>query len=183
MIADQGLSYTCTCTVYASADARLRAAAHMPAGNQQPTLGNATVADSQSQLIWWSWPCTTLNSTFYCRNVKIRTQHFNFHKPTFQNWWNEKFYPKNIGWPWNVPLNSWKIAQSTPFSILHLILELGTNLMSCSCRKKMILYYLKWQLRVFPSPWTLNEPWLIDPLLFPLLVDCTLLISNQNYNV
>ena len=85
-------------------------------------------------MIWG--PYTTLNSTFYCRNVKIRTQCFNFHEPIFQHWWNEKFYPKNIGWPWNVPLNSWKIVQSTPFSILHLILEFGTNLMSRSCRKK-----------------------------------------------
>ena len=86
-------------------------------------------------IVIWG-PCTTLNSTFYCRNVKIRTQCFNFHKPIFQNWWNEKFYPKNIGWPWNVPLNSWKIVQSTPVSILHLILEFGTNLMSRSGRKK-----------------------------------------------
>ena len=42
MIADQGLSYMRTYTVYVSADARLRAAAHVPAGNQQPTLGTAT---------------------------------------------------------------------------------------------------------------------------------------------
>jgi len=42
MIADQGLSYTCTYTVYTFADARLRAATHVPAGNQQPTLGTAT---------------------------------------------------------------------------------------------------------------------------------------------
>ena len=105
-------------------------------------LSTTTITYSRGQpkstnlvIVIWG-PCTTLNSTFYCRNVKIRTQCFNFHEPIFQNWWNEKFYLKNIGRPWNVPLNSWKIAQSTPFSILHLILEFGTNLMSCSCRKK-----------------------------------------------
>ena len=54
-------------------------------------------------MIWG--PCTTLNSVFYCRNVKIRTQHFDFHEPNVQNWWNEKLYPKKFGRPWNGPLN------------------------------------------------------------------------------
>jgi len=45
-------------------------------------------------MIWG--PCTTLNSTFYCINVEIRTQCFDFHKPIFQNW-NKKFCPQNIG--------------------------------------------------------------------------------------
>ena len=53
------------------------------------------------------------------------TQHFDLYEPIFQNQWNEIFYPKDIGQTLNGPLKSWKIAQSTPFSTLHLILKLG----------------------------------------------------------
>ena len=74
-------------------------------------------------MIWG--PCTTLDSTFYCRNVEIRTKHFDFYELIVKNWWNEKIYPKNIGQTLNGPLKSWKIALSTPLSTLHLILKLG----------------------------------------------------------
>ena len=49
--------------------------------------------------------------------------------------------------------------------------------------KKMILYYLKLKFRVFPPPWTLNEPWLFDSPLPTFSRLYILLISNQYYNV
>ena len=89
-------------------------------------------------IIIWG-PCTTLDSTFYCRNMEIRTQRFDLYEPIFQNRWNEKFYPKNIGQTLNGPLKSWKIAQSTPFSTLHLILKLRGSSEGLFLQKKMIL--------------------------------------------
>ena len=47
----------------------------------------------------------------------------------------------------------------------------------------MILYYLKWQFRVFPPSWTLNKPWLFDLPLPTLSRLYMLLISNGDYNV
>ena len=119
-------------------------------------------------IIIWG-PCTTLDSTFYCRNVEIRTQRFDLYEPIFQNRWNEKFYPKNIGQTLNGPLKSWKIAQLTPFSTLHLILKLRGSSDGLFLQKKMILNHLKWQLRVFPPLWPLIKPRLLTPLLSPLL--------------
>jgi len=84
-------------------------------------------------MIWG--PCTIL-STFYCKNMKIRTQHFDFHEPNFQNWWNETMSPPKYWLDLKWTLKSWKIAQLTPFSILHLILEFGKIQMSHSHRKK-----------------------------------------------
>ena len=60
--------------------------------------------------------------------LDIRTQYFDFHKPIFQNWWNEKFYPKNVG-------QTLSGAKLTPFSTLHLILKFGKFLTGCSHRK------------------------------------------------
>ena len=51
MMADQGLSYMHTYTVYVSTDARLRAAAHTCACNQQPTLGMLMIHAWRHQII------------------------------------------------------------------------------------------------------------------------------------
>ena len=47
----------------------------------------------------------------------------------------------------------------------------------------MILNHLKWQLRVFPPLWTLNKTSLVDPPPLPTFSTCTLVTSNQNYNI
>jgi len=100
---------------------------------------SSTVADKQSQLIWWSWygdPAQPSIILFIAEtwrlgpNASISTSRF------FKIDEMRQCTPKNIGRTFKWTLKSWKIAQSTPFLILHLILEFGKILMSRSHRKK-----------------------------------------------